>query len=340
MPNIKDLATHLNISIGTVSRALNDRADVSKSTRELVLKAADELGYVPNQSGRSLRQGTTNSIGLVIVSGTGSSAEHDDFFLGLIDGLQIELSRNNLDLVVLPCPASEDSLAYIKRIAARRIVDGLIISDTSQIDERIPFLEKSRMPFVALGRSDSGRNYCWVDLDFDGMAHMSVDRLVGFGHTRIAVAAPTSDVNLGQVFLQGFRAALDRHGLPFDPDLVIPAKRSEQGGYTIADKFLKLNKKPTAIILISELMAQGFYKRLAVDGLVPGKDCAVIGMRDSPSTRFLTPKLTAFGLDLQDLGQELAKSLLSRMPKFQDKYPDVPQGTLWPMALVPGESDH
>lgn len=339
MPNIKDLATHLNISIGTVSRALNNRADVSKSTRQLVLKAAEELGYVPNQSGRSLRQGTTNSIGLVIVSGAESSGDHDDFFLGLMDGLQIELSHNNLDLVVLPCPAGEDRLMYLKRMVARRIVDGLIISATTQTDERIPFLEKSRMPFVALGRSNSGKNYGWIDLDFDGIAQKSVDRLVGLGHKNIAVAPPDSDINLGQVFLQGYRSALHRHGLMFDPDLVIPAPGSEQGGYAIGDTFLKLEDRPTAIILISELMAHGFYKRLAEDNLVPGKDCAVIGMRDSPNTRFLTPKLTAFSLDLQDLGQELAKTLLSRMPSFQDKYPDIPQGTIWPMDLVPGESD-
>ncbi|HTN62501.1 MAG TPA: LacI family DNA-binding transcriptional regulator, partial [Devosia sp.] len=220
MIGIKSLAQHLNVSIGTVSRALNGRPDVNEETRKRVLEAAEALGYVPNQSGRSLRQGTTNAIGLMIESGPETAANSDNFFLGVIDGLQSSLSRHGLDLVVLPC-ADEEPHAYLERIAARRLVDGMIISATQRTDRRIDFLTKAKIPFIALGRSSSGESHPWIDLDFAGVAMRAVDRLVANGHRRIAVGIPSNDINLGFVFHDGYKAALEKHGIPLDQSLVI-----------------------------------------------------------------------------------------------------------------------
>ena len=128
MQGIKRLAQHLNISIGTVSRALNGRPDVNVETRRRVLEAATELGYVANQSGRSLRQGTTNVIGLMIQSSKETVENSDNFFLTVTGGLQSVFSRHKLDLIMLPCPHDEDPYEYLKRMVARRIVDALILS--------------------------------------------------------------------------------------------------------------------------------------------------------------------------------------------------------------------
>lgn len=88
MKGIRQLAEHLDISIGTVSRALNGKPDVNDETRRRVLAAAEELGYVANQSGRSLRQGMTNVIGLMLEVSRETVENSDDFFLGVTDGLQ------------------------------------------------------------------------------------------------------------------------------------------------------------------------------------------------------------------------------------------------------------
>src|SRR5687767_4071767 len=104
MKGIRRLAQHLEISIGTVSRALNGRPDVNEATRRRVLEAAAELGYVPNQSGRSLRQGTSNTIGFMIDLSGETAANSDNFFMGVFDGVQSAFARHKLDLIVLPCP--------------------------------------------------------------------------------------------------------------------------------------------------------------------------------------------------------------------------------------------
>ena len=339
MKGIRQLAEHLDISIGTVSRALNGRPDVNEETRKRVLAAAEELGYVANQSGRSLRQGTTNVIGLMIESNKETVENSDNFFLGVTGGLQSVLSRHKLDLLMLPCPNDEDPHEYLKRMVARRIVDAMIISATQRVDKRIDLLVKAKIPFVALGRSTSGGNHTWIDLDFEGVAACAVDRLVSKGHRRIAIAAPSNDINLGYIFVDAYRQALERHGIAYDPSLVIRVKSSEQGGYQAGHEMLRLDNKPTAIILIYELMAIGLYRRLNEAGIIPGRDLAVIGFREEPRGKFLQPSLTCFRMSLRDLGVELAETLLATMPAYAEHYPKGARNTIWPLELAPGESD-
>lgn len=339
MVGIKRLAEHLNISIGTVSRALNGRPDVNDETRKRVLEAAAELGYVANQSGRNLRQGNTNAVGFMIESGMDTAGNSDNFFLGVFDGVQHVLARHHLDLLVLPCPGDEDPSQYLQRMVSRRAVDAMIISATHRTDARIDILSKARIPFIALGRSMSGGDHPWVDLDFEGVANRAIDRLVGFGHRRIAVGLPSNDINLGFVFLDGVKSALKRHKIRFDPALVIRAASTEQGGYQIAHEVLAMKDRPTAIVLIYEIMAMGIYRRLNEAGLVPGKDIAAIGFRESPLARFLSPALTCFRMSLRDLGIGLGEALLASMPPYAELYPHGIVHKIWPMELVPGESD-
>lgn len=336
---IRQLAAKLDVSIGTVSRALNGRLDVNPETRQRVLKAADRLGYVANQSGRSLRQGTTNAVGFVMETGAGTSAHGDTFFMTVFDGMQRVFKQHALDLVVMLCSTEDDPDAYLRRVVARGTVDGLVISATRRIDPRIEFLGTRHIPFVALGRSQSGGDHAWIDLDFEGVTHQAVARLVARGHRRIAIAATARDLNLGFVFIDAYRKALAEHGLPFDPALVVRDASTEAGGYHAADALLGLAERPTAVILANEIMAIGLYRRLHEAGLKPGQDMAVIGFRESPQARFLSPTLTCFRLDLQALGVALAKALLATMPAFAADYPGGPTHQIWPMALVPGESD-
>jgi DNA-binding LacI/PurR family transcriptional regulator len=224
-------------------------------------------------------------------------------------------------------------------MVARRLVDALIISATRRTDRRIELLEKARIPFVTLGRSASGGSYTWMDLDFEGVASRGVDRLVAKGHRRIAVAVPSSDINLGYLFLDAYRQTLQRHDIPFDPTLVIRVKSSEQGGYQAGHELLMIEQRPTAIILIHELMAIGLYRRLSEAGVVPGRDLAVVGFREEPRTHFLQPTLTSFRMSLRDLGAQLGETLLATMPAYADHYPQGARNRIWPLELIPGESD-
>jgi DNA-binding LacI/PurR family transcriptional regulator len=336
---IHDLARHLGLTVGTVSRALNNRPEVNEKTRERVMQAALAIGYAPNQSGRSLRTGATNTIGFMLESGTAGAIGSGDFFMRAIGGVQQVLSRHGLDLVLLPCGPAEDPHDFLRRIILRRFVDGVIISATQRHDRRIELLARSRVPFVALGRSAVPIEHAWIDLDFEGVARDAVTRLAERGHRRIAVALPASEVNLGYVFRDAYRAAMADRGLPLDPALEIAIDVSEEGGAALADRLVAVAPRPTGVVLINELMAIGLYHRLSQLGMAPGRDLAVIGFRDNPQVRFLSPRLSCYHVALTELGVSLGETLLALMPAPAGPPLHPPGQALWPMHYTEGESD-
>lgn len=339
MRGIARLAHELGISTGTVSRALNGKPDVNENTRRLVLEAAKRLGYAPNQAARALAQGTTRSVAFMMDLDRETAASSEYFFMGVFDGVQSVLTRHGLDLLVLPRPTKELSLSFLERYVARGLFDGMILAATQRVDPRIDLLEAAGMPFVTLGRSTSGTDYPWIDLDFEGVARAAIDRLVKKGHRRIAVTLPFGNINFGPVFEQAYRQALEANGLAFDPRLVFVTRRNEEAGYELVDTMLAIPEPPTAILLIYEIVAIGIYRRLAELGREPGKDMAVIGFRDEPTVRFLAPSLTCFSASLHEIGEDLASALLARIPAYASAFPPGLVQKRAPFSLLPGDSD-
>jgi DNA-binding LacI/PurR family transcriptional regulator len=336
--NIHDLARHLNVSIGTVSRAFNGRSDVSAETRRRVLEAAEKLGYSPNQSGRSLRQGATGMIGFMVVTSQERAEKGEAFFMSVFDGLQSYLSTRGLDLFVLLSSADQDPDAYLRRVVERRLADGLIISETRRVDARIDYLLKRRIPFVAFGRSESGGDHPWLDLDFEGVAEQSIDLLTRRGHCRIAVATASNEINYGYLFVDACRASLAHRGIALADDMVLREPLSEAGGFSVGERILAMTTPPSAILLVDNKMATGLYHKFNEAGVVPGRDISVIGFDDSPQGAFLTPALTRFRLSLGELGRKLGEDLVAAMEaKAAGKRLPALQ-TIWPLELVPGDS--
>ncbi len=336
MKGIRQLADYLDISIGTVSRALNGKADVNPQTRQRVLEAAEKLGYVANQSGRSLRKGSTGVIGFMMQTGPDITGQGDTFFMSVFDGVQSVLSRHDLDLVALLCSSSEDPDAYLQRTVARGFADGIILSATRRNDARFELLDRHKIPFISLGRSLTDVGQPWLDLDFEAMAEISMERFIRAGHTEIGVIWPHGDLNLGHLFIDRCRQVLEAHGLKLAEENVFRARPNEAGGYEVAKEIAARRTRPSAIALVNETLVTGLYKGLEEAGMSPGKDIAIVG-RHSPHTQFLSPALTGFNLSLRDLGIGLAEGLLSVMPNYEGAYAP-PHHRVWPMTLLEGSS--
>jgi DNA-binding LacI/PurR family transcriptional regulator len=335
--SIRDLARHLNVSIGTVSRALNGRSDVSPATRRRILEAAAELGYSPNQSGRSLRQGVTGMIAWIIPINQKKSLA-DTIFMTVLDGLRVCLAEQKRDLLVLLSGPEEDPYAFMRRVAERRIADGLIIADTQRIDPRIDYLIEKKIPFVAFGRSLSGGAHPWIDLDFEGVADAAIARFVDHGHRRIALATTRDEINYGYVFDLAYRQALARHGIAIEEELVLRVENSEDGGYEFGGRLMEMRDPPTAALLVNEYMVVGLYRRLREAGLAPGSDLSIIGFQEEPSAHFLSPRVTCFRSALRGLGARLGESLIAAI-QGNGAGTSAPVQEVWPMELVAGESD-
>jgi DNA-binding LacI/PurR family transcriptional regulator len=332
---IRDLAGELGMSISTVSRAMNSRGEVSAQTRARVVEAAERLGYSPNQSGRSLRHGATETVALVMPTGTARTESGETFFLNVSDGLQQTLSPAGLTLVILAYGSSQNPDEYLARAVDRHLADAFVLADTQRVDPRIKYLLTHGVPFVSLGRTRAG-GHSYMDLDVEDAATQAVDRLVRFGHTRIALARSERDVNTTTLFADAYRRALAAHGLPYDPAIVLSASDHRGAGGELAEQLLAVPEPPTALVLEVETLAISLFGRLRKLGLEPGRDLAVIGFRANPVLELLHPTLTAFEVDLPAYGRRLGELVLQELAAGPSA---EPIGELWPMTLVPGASD-
>ncbi len=163
MTGIRQLAQHLGVSIGTVSRALNNRPDVNEQTRRRVLEARARLGYAPNQSGRSLRQGVTNTVGLVLEAGTAASHGRRQL-LSACD--QPPAASFGGASTRSGAAAFAERAGLSPRMVARRFVDALIISETRRSGSRVSISDVIGVAVCFLRSQLSGKGYAWVDVDF------------------------------------------------------------------------------------------------------------------------------------------------------------------------------
>jgi DNA-binding LacI/PurR family transcriptional regulator len=338
MRGLSKLADELGLSTGTVSRALNGKPGVNDLTRRTVMEAAQRLGYQPNQAARTLASGRTGAIGFMYEVYPEVATIGDSFFVGVIEGIQRVLTPMGLDLVVFPCPSWQPRLTYLDRLVARRLVDAMILSNTDRIDPNIDLLQAAGLPFVTFGRSEAEKEFAWVDLDFEHVVEVSIERLVSGGHRRIAVTVPFGELNHGHLFLECYRRTLKAHGIPFDPDLVFRTGLAPDEGYLLLDELIDRPAPPTAVLLMYEGAAVGMYRRLAERGLLPGRDLAVVGLRHEDGIRHLKPSLTCFDLSLADVGSALANAILAQISPDKAGKGVLPQVKV-PMHLREGESD-
>jgi DNA-binding LacI/PurR family transcriptional regulator len=337
---IKSLAQDLGLSIATVSRALNNHPEVSAQTRLRVQAAAQARAYAPNQSGRSLRKGRHNTIGLMLPPKSSHENYTWSLFLTLAEGIQTRIASEDLELVLFQNRDDADELARLKRVVERRLVDGLVLAGTRRKDERLDYIAAQGFPYVALGRSSSGGEHAWMDLDFELGVAQVVGSLVARGHQRIALCTPQDDAMQGHLMRKGYRSAMRRHGLVVADGLVGREELSERGGHREIHRLLALPEPPTAVILQSDCMAIGAYGGLHERGLQPGRDMAIFGgVLTGELAQYLSPRLSGFSVDLRPLGARLADALLVRMAAADAGTPVASFQQLWPLNILQGSSD-
>jgi DNA-binding LacI/PurR family transcriptional regulator len=309
---IRGLARHLDISIGTVSRALNNRADVNALTRQRVQKAAAELGYSPNQSGRSLRRGRTDLVAMIVPSGTDNTLINT-VFLSVLDGLKRRLGEHGLDLAIFLETGSDARLGPLRRLTERGLADALIIADTEGVDQRVDYLLKLAKPFVAFGRTRTPARHAWVDPDFEAAVEGAIELLVTLGHRWIGLALPDLRRNYLDLVATGYRRGMRTRGLRVDDRWVVRHPRDERGGLNAADALLGADPRPTAVLVCESIHAVAFYRRFNEAGLRPGQDISIFGLLPDALAQYLIPTLTAYQTNWTEIGKMLADAVMSEI---------------------------
>jgi DNA-binding LacI/PurR family transcriptional regulator len=309
---IRDVARHLGISITTVSRALDGYRDVSPTTRERVLQAAHELGYLPNRAARQLRRRRTDTIGFILPSITSrsSGAHVAEFISGMVEAA----AHKDYDLLVSSAPeAGEAEQQVYQRWVCEQRVDGFILDRVRQTDWRINYLAGEHIPFASLERSVDTFDYPSVHMEYLTCVSSLVSHLYGQGFKRIAFIGSSDDLTIHTDKFQGYRLGLTVNHLSFDPALVIQADQTSSGGYQAAKKLQAIQKPPTAIICVCDEPVLGVVRAAFDAHRRIGEDLAVVVFDGAQGSQRSQPALTSVDQPVAEIAQQLVRMLLAEI---------------------------
>jgi LacI family transcriptional regulator len=306
---LKDLATELGLSITTVSRALAGYGDVADATRQRVLQAAQEMGYVADITARRLQKGHTDTIGFVIP--TFGPRFSDPYFSELLAGIGNEAARHDLDLLVSTrSPDTPEEQAAYQHMVEGRLVDGLLVVRTRVSDRRIAYLAAIGFPFVTFGRSDLDVDFPYLDEDGFRGFELVTQHLIDLGHRRLAFIAAPQGLMFGIHRRAGLEATLQRGGLSLPPEYCIVGDLTQGGGFAAMSHLCDLPTPPTAVIACNDLMALGAISAAQKRGLVVGRDVAITGFDDIPLAEHSHPPLTTVRQPIYDIGRQICNMLI------------------------------
>jgi LacI family transcriptional regulator len=306
-PTIRDVAKKLNLSITTVSRALDGYDDVAEETRKLVIDTARKLGYTPNRAARQLRRQKADTVGFILPAGAQHFAE--PFFTEFIAGLGNELAPRNYDLLVSAVASEADEREMYRRWAEGGKVDGFILNRLRLRDWRVKFLARQRIPFATLDYSGEGRYPCIRVDGAEGFIDL-VDHIQENGFQKFAfIGGPANLVNQAER-LNWFCEAIKFHGLVLNPELITIADLTSTGGYQSAIELLSLPDPPDAILCINDETAFGVLHAAHKHGLEIGRELAVAGFDGVQDARHTEPPLTTLDIPVFDIARQLVDMLL------------------------------
>ncbi|MEO0496156.1 MAG: LacI family DNA-binding transcriptional regulator [Pseudomonadota bacterium] len=307
--SLKQLANHLGLAEGTVSRALNGYPDISLRTRERVQNAAREFGYKANPLARRLATGVAEAVAYLMPHS--QSAMSEPFVSQLLSGLGDSLSERGWDLLVAQSVAAEDEPEMLSRLISSGRVSGVVLSRPMKKDARIEVLRRAKFPFIVHGRSNDCADYAWYDVDSRAAFVKAVDHLVAMGHSRIAFIGSPTYFSFAQERLDGYRDAVQSNGLSFDQELVQITELSDDGGERAAGDLLDSADPPTAFVCVTDTQAIGALAAIRSRGMVPGQHVSVIGYDGLRLGRHTNPPLTTLAQPQSHSGRQLGDMLLA-----------------------------
>ncbi|PZG20494.1 LacI family DNA-binding transcriptional regulator [Nonomuraea aridisoli] len=308
---LADVAQATGLSASTVSRALSDPDKVNPHTRDRVRRAARELGYVPNQTARSLSSGHHDIIGLIVPDIA------NPFFPPIIKAIQARAGLKGKTVIITDVdehPGDEVQRAQV----IRKRVDGLIMVSPRASEERLHELAHLN-PIVFVNRQVAGAANVLVD-NADGMAE-AVEHLTALGHRKLAYLNGPRRSWSNTQRREAIVAACAAQGVelveygPFEPQI--------QAGVRAAD--LVYASEVTAVIAYDDLIALGLMTRLAERGVRVGHDLSVIGIDDSPMSGMAYPTLTSIHVPGAEAGMTAVDLVLGMIENPSDEEPPVVQ---------------
>ena len=302
---IKDVARVAEVSVATVSRALNGHSNVVAEVRDRVLAVARDLRYTPNAAARSLSSRRTHTLGVVLPD------LHGEFFSELVRGVDQVARMHGLHLLVSSYHGNpEEQSAALRTMRGR--VDGLLFISPYLSTPVALAADLDTLPVVLVNTQAVADGIAAIGVDNYGGSVAMVEHLVDVGHRRIAFIAGPEDNFDAHERRRGYCDALARL-LPGVDAWILPGDFDEASGHRAGKTFLAAPTRPDAVFAANDMMALGCMFALAHGGVAVPDDIALAGFDDIPLARYVHPGLTTMRVNIADVGGRAARMLLSRI---------------------------
>ena len=311
-PTVEDLAQVAGVSRATASRVVNGVETVDPAMRRKVLAAIKKTGYTPNSAARSLANGRTGSIALV-VSGSDGSAEQvfGDPFFGRVAGSVVKYLRTEGIHPTLVLADSDQARADAVRYVRQGNAAGALLVSTHSDDTLSELFVADKLPAVLFARPGRNVPISFVDLAHELGASLAADRLVSRGCRRVVTIAGPVDVPAAQDRLTGFRQAMARHGQAYVA--VAKGNFTMESGEVAMAELLAEDPELDGVFAANDLMAAGALRVLRDHGRAVPDDVAVVGFDDSEPAHFARPRLTTVAQPVEEMAAEMSRMLLRQL---------------------------
>ncbi len=314
--SIKDIARAAGVSHSTVSRALSNSPLIPETTRRRIQRIARRKGYTPNAIARGLVTQHTRAVGVVVTS------IEDPFVAEVVRG--IEEVAGDQGYRVFLATSHNDPARELNVVNALREwrVDGVIVAASRVGSLYGPHLQQIGVPIVLINNQHPGSFIHTIAIADAQGAELATGHLLSLGHRVIGHLRGPAGHGASNKRATGYRRALRRAGIPFDPGLVVEADGHAVGGERIL-QLLARSPRPTAVFCYNDMTAIGALSVLRQHGIkVPG-DVSLVGFDDIPFSIYVEPPLTTIRQPMAEMGRQAMQMAFSLMTNPQTDIPDI-----------------
>ncbi|MFI2856091.1 LacI family DNA-binding transcriptional regulator [Paenibacillus sp. JSM ZJ436] len=309
---IKDVAKKAGVSPSTVSRVLSNHPRISRETSRRVKDIMEELGYHPNIMAKSLVSKTTESI-CVILPKPAEELFLNLFFMELIRGIVAQANRAGYDVLISSGGNEKEEVEAVSRLLHGRRVDGAILLYSRQDDPVVNFLKTHDYPFVLVGRSDSYPDILSVDTDNVQAAYDATRHLIAQGHERIGFVSGPPNLVVSKDRLEGYNRALTDCGITLRKDWIVEGEFLQDSGYRAMSFFMNLPERPTALVIVDDIVSFGVLRGLHELGYKVPEDVSIISFNNISLTELSTPPLSSVDIGIYNLGYTASQALIQNI---------------------------
>jgi LacI family transcriptional regulator len=302
--SLNDIAVALNVSKATVSFVLNDKGDqfnISKEKQRLIKEKAKELSYVPNFFAKSLRQGETKTVGLVLPDIS------NPFYAEISKTVQEKLYASGYNTFIVNTNDDPELEKVLMRELIQRSIDGMIIAPSNNITELIPILLATHIPVVFTDRPGD-ENADFVGVDNKSESEKLIQSFSIKPKRLIALVPSPANVSTIQDRIEGTKIACEKHGIEFD--YIDINENQEETNNLITEE---LKKGTDSFVALNNMCTLPTLAALSHAGVTIPKDVRLISFDDSRSFSYMNPPISALRQPIQEIALQSVDRLYSRL---------------------------